>query len=353
MPRIRYRTIPRLNNKFYRVSDKYFFYNAASFWLSYVKFQYSVKLSKENCFCEKNERRLIWLSKENWIIFGVRWRKRKGRIWKEWEGERKGETGKIRTEVAQGRQVGPFATRGRPKVADARTLCPRAGRCERAIVRGTEKWGEPESGRNMVASPHAKTSRRRSPREPRLLFSTRLPTSLIKLSCALLLWHLANTGVNRSLILSTIITLDPSLFYKFWFYIYSNYIYFFLYRDSRKIIGKIGIERWTEIESVFNYDLKWKTSNRYTKNYWIHPRRYGLSFLGIEKCTCLLFMYPFYGRLYRHLCGDTRFWHHRGPIYVFLWISNHKANPVLISPSSEMMSFSYVNSLVKRCSRHS
>lgn len=95
----------------------------------------------------------------------------------------------------------------------------------------------------------------------------------------------------------------------------------------------------SELESVFNYDLRWKTSNRYTKNCWIHPRRYGLSSLGTEKCTCLLFMYPFYGRLYRHLCGDTRLWHHRGPIYVFLWISNHKPNPVVISPSPKMMSF--------------
>jgi len=123
-----------------------------------------------------------------------------------------------------GRQVGPFATRGRPKVADARTPCPRAGRCERAVVRGTEKRGEPESGRNMVASPHAKTSRRRSPREPRLLLSTRLPTSLIKLSSALLLWHLASTGANRSSIHDNFI-LNLSLFYKNFHYIIIIFIF--------------------------------------------------------------------------------------------------------------------------------
>lgn len=61
-------------------------------------------------------------------------------------------------------RLGPFATRGRPKVADARTPGPET-RTERAGPReGNEEARRVEvPRRNMVASPHAKTSRRRSP----------------------------------------------------------------------------------------------------------------------------------------------------------------------------------------------
>lgn len=56
-----------------------------------------------------------------------------------------------------GRQVGPFATRGRPKVADARTPSPtnQHDRGEREALprRATEMM---RLGSNMVASPHAK-----------------------------------------------------------------------------------------------------------------------------------------------------------------------------------------------------
>jgi len=102
--------------------------------------------------------------------------------------ERREETnpGNIRAELARGRQAGPFATRGRPKVADARTPGPKGRQSERAVVGGTKRRTEPRSlGETWWPRPT-----RRPPedaaREPRLLFSTRLPISLIKLSRTLL-----------------------------------------------------------------------------------------------------------------------------------------------------------------------
>jgi len=70
--------------------------------------------------------------------------------------------------------------------------------------------------------------------------------------------------------------------------------------------GECIIEMYKDTKRVLNYNLNRKTSKLDTQK--ITGRILidtDYLFLRIEKCTCLLFMYPFCGRSYRHLCRDT------------------------------------------------